>query len=428
MSYQEAVLYLEGLVNYEKISKYPYKLALNLERVRAFLALIKNPESALKFIHVAGSKGKGSICAFIAYILREAGFKTGLYTSPHLKDFRERIRILKPRAPRRDFEGMIPKGKLAGLVKGLKSRIDKFNRTSAYGPLSFFEVTTILAIQYFKEEKADFVVLETGLGGRLDATNAVYALISVISPISYEHMDKLGRTLKKIASEKAGIIKNNAVVICAPQEKEAMQVVEEKCKKESSKLIKINQNTYPGLKIKLIGKHQLMNAAVALTAVKALSGYGIKVGIDSIQRGLYNTLWPGRCEVVAHNPYVVLDGAQNSASAAALKRAVKENFKYKNLILVFGVSSDKDIKGISLELDSLADEVVLTKAQSPRAANPENLKKYFLNKNRKTYIAESVKSAKNIALKLAGKEDLILVTGSLFVVGEARKEKWKILT
>ena len=426
MSYPETLRYLETFVNYEKLSSYPYQEALNLKRVQDFLDLIQNPERSLRFIHVAGTKGKGSTCAFIAYILREAGFKIGLYTSPHLEDFRERIRILSPGiassrsallAMTDDFEGMIPKRKLAGLVDKLKPAIEKYNRISASGALSFFEACTILALVYFKGEKIDFAVLETGLGGRLDATNVVTPLVSVVTPISYEHMDKLGRTLKKIASEKAGIIKSNSIVICAPQKKEALEVIKNKCKKEGAKLIKVTNSGR--LRIRLIGAHQLMNAAVASTAVNALKEYGIKVGIDSVRKGLYNTLWPGRCEIMARKPLVVLDGAQNAASAAVLKKAVKEKFRYSRLILILGASNDKDIKGIAGELCDLADKVILTRADNPRAADPDILAGYFRKKDK--YITESVVKAMALAGKLAKKEDLILITGSLFVVGEARK-------
>ncbi len=421
MSYPETLRYLETFVNYEKFSSYPYNEALNLKRVQDFLDLIQNPERSLRFIHIAGTKGKGSTCAFIAHILREAGFKTGLYTSPHLEDFRERIRILYPKTknqkPNIDFEGMISKARFAALVTRLKPAIDKFNRTSPCGALSFFEVCTALALVYFKEEKVDLAVLETGLGGRLDATNIVTPLASVITPISYEHMDKLGRTLKKIASEKAGIIKSNSIVISALQEEEVREVIRNKCKKEGAKLITVIN---PGkLRIRLIGAHQLMNAAVALTTVKALRKYGIKVGIDSIKRGLYNTLWPGRCEVVAGAPLIVLDGAQNSASAEAIKKAIEEKFRYRKLILILGVSKDKDIKGIADELYDLADTVILTKADSQRATDPNILAGYFRKKDK--YITNSVTKAVTLARKLAKKEDLILITGSLFVVGEARK-------
>jgi dihydrofolate synthase/folylpolyglutamate synthase len=255
----------------------------------------------------------------------------------------------------------------------------------------------------------------------------------------------LGNTLREIATEKAGIIKKcqsvkvskYQVVISAPQEKEAAEVIRKKCKKTGAKLYEVGKDItykvkdkvevkaifyqYKDLKLRLFGKHQIINAATAIGAVEALRFYGINVGVDSIRRGIYNTLWPGRCEMVAKNPLVVLDGAQNLASAQALKKAIKDNFKYKKVILVLGVSQDKDLRGICQELRSLADTVILTRADNPRATKPEILATYFRGKS--SYITQSTKEAKKLAQKLAKKEDLILATGSLFVVGEYRDVK-----
>lgn len=437
MTYQQAIRYLESFINYEKIPAYPYKKSLKLERIKGFLEAIGSPQRSLKCIHVAGSKGKGSTCAFVAYILRRAGYKTGLYTSPHLVDFRERIRILSSRPSalsplrggsaslrtrqQKDFEGMISKEELTRLVTRFRPEVKRYNKDSVYGPLTFFEVCTALAFVYFKEQGVDFAVLETGLGGRLDATNTVNSLVSVITPISYEHTDKLGDTLAEIAGEKAGIIKDNhrLTIISAPQEKEALEVIRKRCKETSARLITVENPARH--KIRLLGGHQRINAAVAAAAVKALEPYNIKVSVNDIKKGLYDTLWPCRCEVIADNPAIVLDGAQNSASARALRETIENNFKYKKLILVFGVSSDKDIRGIRGQLYGLADKVVLTAADNPRAKSPESLVRYF--KGRDVYTASGVKEARNKARKLAGPEDLILVTGSLFVAGEFRNAK-----
>ena len=438
MTYLETIRYLESFINYEKLSHYPYKESLKLDCVRDFLAIIGNPQDAFKCIHVAGTKGKGSTCAFITYILRQAGFKVGLYTSPHLSDFRERIRVLNPKSeirnPKPEFEGMISKGDLTRLVNKLKSAIEKYNKQSQYGPLTFFEVYTALAFVYFKEKKVDFAVLETGLGGRLDATNVVKPLVCVITPISYEHTQKLGNTLREIATEKAGIIKR-AIVITAPQKKEAMDVIRKKCQQMHAKLCGVGKditckgevkveglfNAYNRLKLRLLGRHQVINAATAIGAVEALRFYGINIGVDTIRKGLYNTLWPGRCEVIAKNPLIVLDGAQNIASAKALREAVKGNFRYKKLILILGISDDKDLKGICNELRPLAAEVILTRANNPRATKPEMLAQYF--KEKPVYITQSVKEAKFLAHRLAKDNGVILVTGSLFVVGEFRDVK-----
>jgi len=424
MTYPQAIKYLESFINYEKIPAYPYKQSLKLERIKGFLESIGNPHLGLKCIHIAGTKGKGSTCAFLTYILREAGFKVGLYTSPHLADFRERIRILGCQAVKfpgqriKDFEGMIPKKDLARLIGKLKPAIDKFNAESEYGPLTFFEGYTAIAFAYFKERNADFAVLETGLGGRLDATNVVNPLVCAITPISYEHMDKLGNTLGKIAAEKAGIIKTRGLtVITAPQKKEVLTVIRERCRITGAKLNKTGKFDF---KTRLIGAHQKINAAVAVGAIEALRNYGISINAAAIKRGLTNTLWPGRCEVISKTPLIVLDGAQNVASAQALKKAIKDNFEYKKLILILGISSDKDIAGICRELLPLADTTILTQANSPRAADVDVIEKIARGKIIKT---RKVKEAKRIALKLAGKKDLILVTGSLFVVGEFRYDK-----
>ncbi|MFH1678767.1 MAG: Mur ligase family protein [Candidatus Omnitrophota bacterium] len=334
----------------------------------------------LKSIHIAGTKGKGSTCVFIANILRQAQFKVGLYTSPHLSDFRERIRILNPRLADAglipEFEGMISKEDLTVLVEELVPIVDEFNARSEYGGLSFFEVYTALAFKYFKEKKVDFAVLETGLGGRLDATNTVNSLIAAITPISYEHTNQLGNTLTEIASEKAGIIKSHQVtrlpghkliVITAPQEKEALEVIKNRCKVVGARLYEVGRDivfevektgqdykqfnitgsfgSFTNLKIHLLGNHQVINAALAVSVVLALDrACGLKVGQDAVREGLRNTVWPGRFEIVLREPLVILDGAQNIASAKVLREVIIDSFPGKRIVLVLGISRDKDIK------------------------------------------------------------------------------------
>ena len=451
MSYLEAIKYLDSFVNYEKKPDELYIESLKLERVEGFLRVIGHPQQSFKSVHVAGTKGKGSVCAFTAYILREAGYQVGLFTSPHLTEVRERIRILRPQDPgskpvAEDFEGMIPKKDLTDLVTRLKPRIDKYCEISQYGPLTFFEIYTILAFEYFKEQKVDFAVLETGMGGRLDATNVVKPIICALTSISYDHTNKLGNTLTEIATEKAGIIKGGALtVISAPQEEEASEVIRKKCEEAGAVLYEIGQDIkfelissslnhqefnirgglgrLNNLKIKLLGSHQLLNATLAASLVAGIfmnSREHFKGGI--FKKGLQNTCWPARFEIVSLDPLIILDGAHNVASARVLKETLKHNFPDKKVILVLGISRDKDVLGITRELFPLAQKLILTSADSPRAVRPADILstgKEFLT-GQDTEVTRTVLEALKIVRSNPGRDSLILVAGSLFVVGEAR--------
>ncbi|MDD4909142.1 MAG: bifunctional folylpolyglutamate synthase/dihydrofolate synthase [Candidatus Omnitrophica bacterium] len=446
MTYREALNYLDSFADLEQLSAYNYELELKLRRADGFLKELGSPQHKLRCAHIAGSKGKGSTCAFLAYILKEAGFRTGLYTSPHLNDFRERIRLLdnEEGAPDgRDFEGMIPEHRLARLVTEIKPAAERYNRDCPDGALSFFEVYTALAFKYFQEKGADLVVLETGMGGRLDATNTADALACGITPISLEHTDKLGKTLEQIAGEKAGIIKNGltAAVISAPQEQQARAVLQQRCASigvgflEAGRDILYKESDftedtqrfdlrgvngeYSGLEIRLLGEHQIVNAAVAVGIIEQLAGQGISISEKAIRGGLLKCLWPVRCEVISKNPHIILDGAQNRASALALKNAIKRYFPRKKVIVVLGASSDKDIEGITLELQGLTPAFILTRSGHARAAKPEVFLKYL--KGAASVTTGSVQEAMDKAISSAGKDDLILVCGSLFVAAEARE-------
>lgn len=431
MTYNEAIRYLDSFVNYEKEASYDYKRLFKLDRMRRLASILGDPQDSVKSIHIAGTKGKGSTSAIIHSILKEAGFRTGLYTSPHLASFRERIRI---------GDRIISREDIAGLMGILKNAIEKLGADTP----TFFEVCTMLAYLYFKEKKADFAVYETGLGGRLDATNILRPLVSAITPVSYEHMDKLGRTLLEIAAEKAGIIKNEGICVVAPQEAEALEEISWICKERSARRILIGKdikfkelafsdteevfcvsgpfNDYPSLEMPLLGEHQVVNAATAVGVIEALELCGIAIDDKAVKRGLKKVKWPGRLEVVSKRPSVVLDGAQNRASACALAAAISRAFEYRKLVLVLGVSKDKDIKGILDELLPISDKIVLTKANIlERAADPHVMKELIKSKDKNVYLTKSVEEALGKARRLASKDDMILVTGSLFVVGEARK-------
>jgi dihydrofolate synthase/folylpolyglutamate synthase len=338
---------------------------------------------------------------------------------------------------------MISKPDLSRLVEKIKKTIDDDVVIAKLSSPTFFEIYTALAFFYFKQQNVDFAVLETGLGGRLDATNVINPLVSVITPISLEHTQYLGNTLCQIANEKAGIIKKlvnsrrepktglspearrakgenrKPIVITAPQEKEVLDVIKKRCKSVDARLYQ--PKTDKTLRPRLLGAHQLINASVAKASIETL---GLKIKSYVIIEGIRNTVWPARCEVISTRPLIVLDGAQNVASVKALKNAIQDNFKYNRLLLILGISVDKDIAGICKELASIADRVIITKSKNPRAAKPQTILRHLTNLSNGSNLAKlthSVKDALDLALKLAAMDDLILATGSLFMVGELRR-------
>jgi len=427
MTYNEAIEYLNSFVNYEEIPSYDYKASFKLGRMRSLSELLGDPHKDLKTIHITGTKGKGSTAAIISSILKAANIKTGLYTSPHLISFRERIKV-------DDIE--ISEDEVAGLIKEVKSAVDKSKNKT----FTFFELYTAVAFLYFKMKKVDVAVIEVGLGGRLDATNLVEPLMACITPISLEHTHLLGPTLRDIAKEKAAIIKKGSVCVSGPQADEVNEIIESECARKGVRLYRVGRDIfyegikteagkevfnvigifgeYPYLEMKLLGEHQLVNAATAIGIIEGLRAHNIVVPASSIKDGLRSVEWPARLETVSRQPAVVLDGAQNKASAVALKNAMKRAFKYNKLILILGISKDKDIPEICRELDEVADEVILTKANIIRAEDPGLLREH-INKN--SHITGTVDDAIKMAKSIAKKDDLILITGSFFVAGEAKQ-------
>lgn len=429
MDYVEAVGYLDSFINYEKIG-YRQRRLFNLERMRCLSSVFTNPDKSFPSIHIAGTKGKGSIASFISNILRQAGFCVGLYTSPHITSLRERIKINNQMISRKSFSFH------AGRIKEkLKAQSPEFCPT-------YFEIFTSLAFNYFKTKNIDYAVIEAGLGGRLDATNIIDSLISVITPVSYDHMHILGGTLKEIALEKSAIIKEDSVVVSAPQERDVFEIIDKRCKSLNVPMILVGKDVkfnhahcdsekeifnmhgmlgnYEHCVTRLLGRHQIVNAACAVGVAEALIKKGVKISNENIKSGIKETQNPARCEVIAKKPYIILDGAQNAASASALKDTVKRNFNYKHLILVLGVSKGKDIKGICEELVSLADTIILTKAKMERAEEPRLIRQFIKKEN--LILTNSVREAVEKARALAGIEDMVVITGSFFVAGEA----WKI--
>jgi len=436
--------YLNSFTNFESNLQHVAAQSFNLERVRRLFHALENPQHHLKFIHVAGTKGKGSTCAFAAYILRAAGYRVGLYTSPHLYRINERIRVLDPQATPtalpKDFYGAISDQQLHALVRKFKNPVDKIRHDPQLGNITYFEVLTGLALCHFLHRKTDIVVLETGLGGRLDATNAVDALVNAITPISLDHTAQLGNTISKIAAEKAAIIKNSqSKVVVGHQPAQAMQVIQRRCQRLGIKPFVVGKDIcvhlrrpsslvqtfdvktplveYKNLKTNLMGGHQLHNAAMAIGMVE-LSGF--KVSRKAVAQGIRETRWPGRFETVHKKPAVVVDCAHNTASADILMQSVRQAFPGNNIILVLGLSNDKDIRGISKILGKNARLVVTTQSRHPRAYHFSNDELKTVFQGRPAWNVQSVDDALKIAFREATKQDVILVAGSVFIAAEAR--------
>ncbi len=431
-AYITALNYLYSFVDFSLQKATTYSPArFKLERMQALVNSLGNPENAFPCIHVAGTKGKGSVSVLCASALHNAGYKVGLYTSPHLDDYAERIQI--------DGE-FIPHSDLAELVDEIKPYVE------AIPELTTFEITTALAFMYFNKQNVTAAVIEVGLGGRLDATNIITPEVSVITSISFDHTYLLGDTLGEIAGEKAGIIKPGIPVVVAPQEEEARMVIEKIAGERSCSLLLVGRDilfeevthTMEGqsfriwqpemkghgpmvLSIPLLGPHQVTNAAVAYAALTIFDQKGYKVGLEAITNGFANAFWPGRFEVIQRKPAVILDCAHNRDSAQKLRITLEEYFPGKHIIMIFGASEDKDIQGMFLELMPVLSELIVVKSFHPRAIEPAKLVELAKPFNHPVHIVDHIPEALEKGLQLTGDNEVVLVTGSIFVVAEARK-------
>lgn len=432
MDYQQAEDYILSFTDYEKIPGILYTSAnYDLRRMDALLQPLGNPHLSAKTVHIAGTKGKGSTAAMIAEVLSASGYTTGLYTSPHLHTLRERVRINGTLISEADF---------VSLVEALQPIINGVNDKADYGQLTTFEILTALAFAYFHKKRADFQVLEVGLGGRLDATNVVKPEVCVITSISLDHTEVLGDTVARIAREKAGIIKPGCTIVSAPQTSEAAKVIEEVCREQGASLIQVEQDiiwhkvgsdlrqqslVVEGkrgdyhLTIPLLGDHQLENAATAVATLEVLVSLGAKISAENIREGLARVNWMGRLQILSYCPLLVVDGAHNAYSMSRLVEAVRQYFDYDRCFVVFGTSCDKDVPGIVKELAPLSCDVLVTRSSHPRAASVSVLATEFISQGIKVKVTNSVSEALSQVLTLAGDKDLICVTGSLFVVAEA---------
>ncbi len=415
--------YLNSFTNFENSLHKLNGKEFDLSRVAELLDLLGQPPKDMKIIHVAGTKGKGSTCAFLGHILACAGHRVGLYTSPHLHRVNERIRVLDKAALDKgeDFAGMITDEQLAQTLGALRPHIAAMTNRGSF--LTYFEVLTVAALYFFSQQKPDWIILETGLGGRLDATNAVDSTVAVITPISLDHTRILGTTLEAIAVEKVGIIKSSQQrVVIAPQDEKVMAVVLNRCREFGIPPIAVDTAKYKDLDISLKGEHQKVNAAVALHVIELLRHWGHTIGDETIARALKRTRWAGRFEVLQKKPLVIADSAHNTASAMALAKTMAEEYPGRTVVLVMGTSSDKNAGEIALELNNIVSTVILTQANHPRAHafNVEEAGKMFPGKA--CCVIDTVDDALEAALSKAQNNDVVLVTGSMFVVAEARNK------
>ncbi len=448
-AYQAALDYIYSFVDFSRKRNLTADEArFDLGRMREFAARLGNPQRAYPVIHIAGTKGKGSVASLCAGALQEAGYRVGLYTSPHMQEFTERMRV--------DGEP-IPPDTLAALVEELRPHV------AAIPFLTTFEIITALAFLYFARRQVDVAVIEVGLGGRLDATNIVEPALSVVTSLSYDHAAILGDTLAKIAAEKAGIVKPGRPVVLAPQREEARRTVARIAAERGAPLVQVGADWFYAplshslegqtmlvwsaeeqplvdayinsggeheweptrLQLHLLGHHQVENAATAFAALQVFRETTLPVPLDAIQRGFARARWPGRFELLRRYPPVVIDAAHNRDSALRLRLALDDYFPTYPVVLVFGASEDKDVEGMFAELLPRVQHVIATRSVHPRALDPQKLVPLGAKFARRVQVIAPIEDALEEALRLAGEESLVLVTGSIFVAAAARSV-WRV--
>jgi dihydrofolate synthase/folylpolyglutamate synthase len=436
-NYATATRWLYEHVDYERLRIVPYNnQTFSLDRMRSLLDLMGNPHDELKCVQVAGTKGKGSTCAMLASMLQACGYTVGMYTSPHLVDMRERITINGQ---------MISHADMTDILRGIATLEPKLEEKG----LSFFEIITAAALRYFADQAVDIVILECGLGGRLDSTTVVTPIVTGVTQISLDHMNILGKTLPEIAREKAGIFKKGVPALSVEQDSSVVPVFEEVAQGVGAQLeftgrdidfsyrFEANRELGPHtrvclttptsrfehLPVPLRGEHQALNCGLALAMLDKLRTHGYNLPEEQVVAGLAQTRIPGRMEQVWSEPRVLIDGAHNAASIQALIRALGAHIAYDSLVLIFGCGQDKDINGMLKQIALGADKVIFTKSRTnSRAVEPEELMTRFIDLTGKmAQTAPSLEDSLKLAGRAVSREDLIVITGSFYLAGEARK-------
>jgi dihydrofolate synthase/folylpolyglutamate synthase len=442
MNYDEAMAYIKNTAKFGS--------KLGLDRTEKILEFLGNPHKKIKCIHIAGTNGKGSTTTMMANILVEAGYKVGSYTSPFIEEFEERIQINNKNISKED---------LSHIVTEVSKAVEKVVELGYSNPTEF-EIITCAGFLYFYQSKIDFAMIEVGIGGRLDSTNVIIPILSIITSISLDHTLILGDTIDKIAYEKAGIIKEGIPVIMFPQQKQSEEVIETRCREKKCKLIKVPQNSsiYLGkenlqqvaitsmegtinasnnvitqkvsvetsnnnyiIDLALLGKHQLLNCSVAVHAIEELIGLGATISKDNILMGFRNVKWPARMEVMNKKPLVVIDGAHNIDGIEKLTESIDMYFNYNKIILILGILADKQVEEMIKIIVPKVSRVITVTPHSERAELSEELKTQVEKYTNNCEAIEDYKEAYEKALSYCQEEDLLLVSGSLYMVGDMRR-------
>lgn len=430
--YQSALQYLYSFVDYEKLPGAAPQVR-TLDLVTGLLQKLGNPESRWPSVHVTGTKGKGSTATMIANIAAESGYRVGLYTSPHLLSYRERMVINGRKIPKRRF---------CQLVEKVRPVLDTYIGNSAEPP-SFFDVWTALAFVYFAESQVDLAVVEVGLGGRLDSTNVLVPDVAVITPIGLDHTDRLGSTIREIATEKAGIVKRSVPTVSAPQEDEALAVIQATCQSLDSRLIQVgsdirfsmegtdptgqvfsidnSRSEYSNLVLGLKGSYQIENAVTAIATIEALNAGRIPIAPKAVGKALKTVNMPGRLQVIQHDPTILMDGAHNMLAIRTLVQSLKELYPDRRVIFVLSLNQDKDVDGMCGVLSAAGDEFIVSSRRvvHKRQVNPETVAARLRLSGKPVTVTQGVADALDLSRIKAGVKDLVCVTGSLYLVGEA---------
>jgi dihydrofolate synthase/folylpolyglutamate synthase len=435
-TYDSAMKYLTSHTDYERMLRVRYNSdTFNLDRMRLLLKKLGNPHEKIESVHIAGTKGKGSTAMMLASMLKSCGHRVGLYTSPHICDIRERITINGQKIPQKTFTKLM--AKVAPHVEKMKDKP------------TFFEIFTAMAFCHFAEEKVDMAVVETGLGGRLDSTNVLKPAVCGLTSISLDHMHQLGKTISDITREKAGIMKADIPAISVPQNPQAKRVLRKAAKESNTPLMfagddiefsyRVESSRRDGchtrvclttphsrfehLPVPVLGEHQAVNCGLALALLDQLKRRGMDIDDAKAVEGLQQVSLPGRMELLSKNPRLLVDGAHNAASVQALMRGVGQHIPYDSMVMVFGCGADKDIRGMMEQIATGADKVIFTRASgNARAADPKDLAELFteLSEGRVAQVTDDLTDALRRAASAVHREDLIVVTGSFYLVGEAK--------